>query len=94
MTKARDLASQITIGSTANRPTGFQGQLYYDTTLNNLYQKNIVGWVIAGEFPTVAIDVLIVAGGGSGTASYGGGGGGAGGVLASNQQLNIGNSYS
>jgi hypothetical protein len=55
MTRSRDIASGIVIGSTANRPTGFTGQLYFDTTVDNLYQKNANAWVVAGSYsPPVA----------------------------------------
>jgi len=73
-------------GSTAARPaSASQGDLYYDTTLNNLYQYNGTDWVIAGTVAPTAptsIEVLVVAGGGaSGNASNVGAGGGAGGLV-------------
>ena len=78
MTRSRDVASGIIIGTTANRPTGFTGQLYYDTTLNNLYQKNSSEWIAAGQLPALNVDYVVIAGGGAG-GSFAGGGGGAGG---------------
>jgi len=66
MTKARDLANvRYTNGSTANRPTGNQGDLYYDTTEANLYQKNATTWAVAGVANAIIAEMLVVAGGGS-----------------------------
>jgi len=89
MTRSRDVASGIVIGTTANRPTGFTGQLYFDTTLQNLYQKNSNQWQVAGTVPGLLADILVVAGGGGG-ARYYGGGGGAGGLLGFSQNLVFG----
>lgn len=84
-------------GTTALRPTGIQGDLYYDTTLDNLYQKNNYGWQVAGSEPIMpisALDILVVAGGGGG-ATYGGGGAGAGGLLGfMAQPVTTGSTYS
>jgi hypothetical protein len=89
MTRSRDVASGIIIGTTANRPTGFQGQLYFDTTLDNLYQKNSTQWQVAGTVPGLPVDILVIAGGGGG-GRYFGGGGGAGGLLGFSQNLVFG----
>jgi len=96
MTKARDLANvRYTEGTTANRPTGNQGDLYYDTTLDNLYQKNAAAWQVAGTTPAFITDLLVIAGGGSGSyGPYAGGGGGAGGYQEfSAQELIYGATY-
>lgn len=75
MTKNRDLANiRYTKGSTASRPTGNQGDLYYDTTVDNLFQKNASTWTIAGTAASIAADILMIAGGGGGAANGGGGG--------------------
>jgi len=86
MTKARDLANvRYTKGSTANRPTGNQGDLYYDTTEDNLYQKNATTWAVAGVANAIIAEMLVVAGGGGG-GTWTGGGGGAGGVVGYTSQ--------
>jgi len=94
MTRSRDVASGIIIGTTANRPTGFTGQLYFDTNQDNLFQKTSATWVPLATQP-FAFDALIIAGGGSGSSgSYSGAGGGAGGYqefLA--QPVTIGATY-
>lgn len=83
MTKARDLANvRYTKGTTANRPTGNQGDLYYDTSDSRLYQKNSTTWGAVGASTVSSIEVLVVAGGGgSGDATNVGAGGGAGGLV-------------
>lgn len=83
MTRARDIASGIVIGTTANRPAGFQGQLYFDTTLDNLYQKNGYSWVVAGVSSQFPIEYVVVAGGGGAPGYNSAGGGGAGGYRSS-----------
>lgn len=73
-------------GSTASRPTGSQGDLYYDTTVDNLYQKNAYGWEKAGTPFQLVVDALVIAGGGGGGAWISGGGG-AGGVAYDDQRV-------
>lgn len=75
-----DSKTVVLKGTTAARPTGAEGDLYYDTSAENLYQKTASsGWKIAGQSgapaPSTA-DVLMVAGGGGGVGAGGGAGGG------------------
>ena len=70
-------------GTTAQRPTGVQGDLYYDTTLDGLMQKTASAWVplVTG---TVAVEYLVIGGGGGGGAT---GAGGAGGFRTGNKTV-------
>jgi hypothetical protein len=69
----------IAQGTNAARPTGSQGDLYYDTTFDSLYQKTATSWVRAGSGTPVTLEALVIAGGGGGGAWISGGGG-AGGI--------------
>ena len=71
-------ASRYLIGPTSARPVGTQGDLYYDTTLDNLYQKTSSSWAKAGTVGAISASILVVAGGGGGGGQVGGGGGGGG----------------
>jgi hypothetical protein len=95
MTKARDLANvRYTKGSTDNRPTGNQGDLYFDTTADTLYEKTSTSW-LAFQTALFSIDALVIAGGGSGShGSYSGAGGGAGGYQEfPGQIVSVGNIF-
>lgn len=82
--------TEIVKGTTAVRPTGSTGDLYYDTTLENLYQKTASsGWKIAGVsgIPSPSTADILMVGGGGGSCGAGGGAGAGGITYSSNTSI-------
>ena len=87
------------IGTTAQRPTGTNGMIRFNTDLGypEYYSSVASSWLPTFTSPIYTIDILLVAGGGSGgggSQNYGGGGGAGGLIFVQNYTMIPGNTYS
>jgi hypothetical protein len=87
-------AWKLPVGTTAQRPTGADGLIRKNSTINEpeWYDPINAVWLPFRSGPNYSVNYLVVAGGGGGGFSIGGGGG-AGGLLASSVTLATGTGY-
>lgn len=80
-------------GTTAQRPTGVNGMIRYNTDTNVL--EGYVGgsWTTIKSAAPYSVPYLVIAGGGGGSSSFSGGGAGAGGYLSNTATFSPGIVY-
>ena len=97
---ANTSAMIIPTGTTAQRPTGIDGMIRYntDTVLPEYYSASYAQWIKFKDAPTYTIYYVIVGGGGGGGYGSGndkgGAGGGAGGMVTGSMTVSSASTYS